>query len=393
MRLFSSRQGAKATMQHRGMVICTIWTTVFLLASVVSGIPVEEGFLQINKEVPNSPQGSSPERDVDVEELHSLDSSNKNSEIMNPTDFPGQVNRHASQLKTADEEKRSPDSKSDFVLSDFTSSSDTPRDMAEYIFWTGDETSVTNAIKDFINQGLISVEDGQEFMEQVRYDLQRIQFRYGTDDNKATSPEVLSETTKYLTKEDEEDTESRQLSELVAPPANKVAKIDKPHEGEIVVTSYRLNPKSAIEPVHQVPTTVTVQKDEESNQLKDEIKMRGTLATGVKEEHLNEANIVDILSNEYSLEEILYQLARILFSQSLSQAGHPEAEEALKKFADFLEKESKEGKMSPQLQKKVLDVLLMSLFDSMADHQHIPTQPPVKLSTMEHVLIANKDKH
>jgi hypothetical protein len=30
-------------------VICTIWTTVFLLASVVSGIPVEEGFLQINK--------------------------------------------------------------------------------------------------------------------------------------------------------------------------------------------------------------------------------------------------------------------------------------------------------------------------------------------------------
>lgn len=47
--------------------------------------------------------------------------------------------------------------------------------------------------------------------------------------------------------------------------------------------------------------------------------MRGTLATGVKEEHLNEANLVDILSNEYSLEEILYQLARILFSQSLSQ--------------------------------------------------------------------------
>ncbi len=95
-------------------------------------------------------------------------------------------------------------------------------------------------------------------MEQVRYDLQRIQFRYGTsaEENKA-SPEVLSETTKYMTKEDEEDTESRQLSELVAPP-NKVAEIEKPHEGEIVVTSYRLNPKSANEPVHQVPTTVTV---------------------------------------------------------------------------------------------------------------------------------------
>lgn len=96
------------------------------------------------------------QRDVDVEELHNLGSSNKNPEILNPTDLPVQVNRHASQLKKADEEKRSPDnSKSDFVLSDFTSSSDTPRDMAEYIFWTGDETSVTNAIKDFINQGLV----------------------------------------------------------------------------------------------------------------------------------------------------------------------------------------------------------------------------------------------
>lgn len=47
--------------------------------------------------------------------------------------------------------------------------------------------------------------------------------------------------------------------------------------------------------------------------------MRGTAVFDVKDEHLNEAHIVDILSNEYSLEEILYQLARILFSQSLSQ--------------------------------------------------------------------------
>ena len=75
----------------------------------------------------------------------------------------------------------------------------------------------------------------------------------------------------------------------------------------------------------------------------------------------------------------------------MDSAGHPEAEEALKKFADFLEKESKEGKMSPQLQKKVLDVLLMSLFDSMGD-QHIPTLTPLKFSSMEHVLIA-KDNH
>lgn len=93
------------------------------------------------------------QKDVDVEELHSLNSNTKSSD--NPTNFPAEVNLHAPQLKLAEDEKRSSDSKSDFVLSDFTSSSDTPRDMAEYIFWTGDETSVTNAIKDFVNQGLV----------------------------------------------------------------------------------------------------------------------------------------------------------------------------------------------------------------------------------------------
>jgi len=98
-------------------------------------------------------------------------------------------------------------------------------------------------------------------MEQVRYDLQRIQFRYGATADDKASPEVPSETTKYITKEDEEDAESRQLSELVAA-SNKVAvaEIEKPHEGEIVVTSYIQNPKPVNEPVHQVPITVTVKK-------------------------------------------------------------------------------------------------------------------------------------
>jgi len=87
-----------------------------------------------------------------------------------------------------------------------------------------------------------------------------------------------------------------------------------------------------------------------------------------KEEVEEEQQLAQLINNEYSLEEIIYQLARILFSHSLHQVGNPEAEDALKKFADFLEKESQDGKMSPQLQKKVLDVLLMSLFDAMGDH-------------------------
>lgn len=63
-----------------------------------------------------------------------------------------------------------------------------------------------------------------------------------------------------------------------------------------------------------------MKSDQEQGQdrLEEEIKSRDVM-TNVKEEHFDEAHIVDLLSNEYSLEEIIYQLARILFSQSLSQ--------------------------------------------------------------------------
>ena len=45
--------------------------------------------------------------------------------------------------------------KADSMLGEFSSSKDTPRDMAEYIFWTGDEQGVTGAVMEFITQGLV----------------------------------------------------------------------------------------------------------------------------------------------------------------------------------------------------------------------------------------------
>ena len=59
----------------------------------------------------------------------------------------------------------------------------------------------------------------------------------------------------------------------------------------------------------------SLQKD----RLEEEIKYRAS--ADVREELLEEMQLVDLLSNEYSLEEIIYQLARILFSQSLSRGS------------------------------------------------------------------------
>ena len=50
MWLFSSRQGAQTVMKRRRMVAFTIFSgAAFFLASVVSSVPVEEGFRLTNK--------------------------------------------------------------------------------------------------------------------------------------------------------------------------------------------------------------------------------------------------------------------------------------------------------------------------------------------------------
>lgn len=89
------------------------------------------------------------QNDSDVEELHSLNPI-KTSSVIN--------NVHAPPSKSAEPKsdetnpKRSPDS----APTDMFTSRDTPRDMAEYIFWTGDDNGVSSAIKDFVLQGLVS---------------------------------------------------------------------------------------------------------------------------------------------------------------------------------------------------------------------------------------------
>ena len=101
----------------------------------------------------------------------------------------------------------------------------------------------------------MSVEDGKDFMEEVRYDLRQIQMRYGTIGEKASYEVPSNDRTKYVpSKGEEQDDEIRQLSELTT--TNKVAVAalegEKPHGGEIVVTSYRPKNKSLVEPVRPI---------------------------------------------------------------------------------------------------------------------------------------------
>jgi hypothetical protein len=65
------------------------------------------------------------------------------------------------------------------------------------------------------------------------------------------------------------------------------------------------------------------------------------------------SRLADFLYGEYSLEEVIYQLAKTMFTQSLTH-GSEESQAALQKLTQFLESEGKHGRISPILQKKIL---------------------------------------
>lgn len=72
---------------------------------------------------------------------------------------------------------------------------------------------------------------------------------------------------------------------------------------------------------------------------------------------LERLRIADFLYTEYSLEEVIYQLAKLMFSQSLTH-GSAEAQQALQKFTNFLEAEASQGHISRALEKKVLGKII-----------------------------------
>jgi len=71
------------------------------------------------------------------------------------------------------------------------------------------------------------------------------------------------------------------------------------------------------------------------------------------DEDTGRERLADFLYGEYSLEEVIYQLAKTMFTQSLTH-GSEESQAALQKLTQFLENEGKHGRISPMLQKKIL---------------------------------------
>lgn len=113
-------------------------------------------------------------------------------------------------------------------------------------------------------------------------------------------------------------------------------------------------------------------------------------ASGTADDESGRSRLADFLYGEYSLEEVIYTLAKTMFTQSLTH-GSEESQAALQKLTQFLENEGKHGRISPALQKKILsknrlsmntlwrviniflftDVLLASLSDTLNENPEV----------------------
>ncbi|KAK8727345.1 hypothetical protein OTU49_009825, partial [Cherax quadricarinatus] len=183
----------------------------------------------------------------------------------------------------------------------------TPLDLALYVYKTGDEEGVTLAIQELIAEGLMTAEEALNYLHDIRDHL------------------------RYLNQQDNHHNKDSQSDYKI---------LSKKNGPPLSLTEMNLGDPEGI---------LTPEMDYES----------------IMEKLKNE----DYIYTEYSLEEVIYQLAKILFKQAMHREGDLGSEKALQEVAALLEKEAARGAITPEVEKKVLDVMVNSLVDSLSEKE------------------------
>lgn len=267
-----------------------------------------------------------------------------------------------------------------------------PLDMAEYVFWTGDEKSVTLAIEEFLDEGLMTREEAINFLQSIKFNLDYMQTHYqglqkiedkiaSKLQERANLQQKLLTQEKYLQKQmgidydlPGDNAKQRDMyddSKTLYDIAKAKAELyDRP----LPMTKDSKFKFDPYEPKQRNPEEDYL--SEKKRRYRDDVKSPRKLLNGISvsdedyEELLERLRVADFLYTEYSLEEVIYQLAKVMFSQSLTR-GSKEAQKALERFTTFLEKEAEHGQISRSLEKKILDVLLAALADMLSEHPEL----------------------
>ncbi|XP_017847277.1 uncharacterized protein LOC108603203 isoform X3 [Drosophila busckii] len=233
-------------------------------------------------------------------------------------------------------------------------------DMAQYVYWTGDEAGVARAVEELINENVISRESALKFLRDIRRGIEYLQSSYA---NRIFPDELRSNHLKRS-----------------SPPSTTPATSST----STTTTTTTTTTEKPLPAIHLERDAMSVghNKALDSFSFWNKLKALDNEAPQDITEYddtLGRAKIVEYLYNEYSLEEILYKLAKVMFAQSLSH-GSDEAQQELQKLTEFLEREGNLGVIPADLQKKVLRVLLTALSDTLSEHPELLPAARVNLA-------------
>ncbi|XP_049870149.1 uncharacterized protein LOC126369649 [Pectinophora gossypiella] len=250
-----------------------------------------------------------------------------------------------------------------------------PLDMAEYVFWTGDERGVTTAIEEFLQEGLMTKEEAIAFLQEIKFNIDYLRVHYAQN-LKAAEETAQQEKLRNLLLEQANAKEYQYRNpslqsfpfggspDIIRTIASKNWDLNNnlsPYNSLPVSTELRPEPaKRVYDPMLQTNMMSTSDYDRDGSIISDE----------EYEEMMEKLKAADTLYVEYTLEEIIYQLAKLLFSQSLSR-DPASVRTATQRFMAFLELEAERGQLSRTVEKKVLDLMIAALSDTVSDHPEL----------------------
>ncbi|CAK1546268.1 unnamed protein product [Leptosia nina] len=246
-----------------------------------------------------------------------------------------------------------------------------PLDMAEYVFWTGDEHGVTNAIEEFLQEGLMTKEEAIAFLQEIKFNIDYLRAHYAQTVNAENAQQEKMRNA--LIEQNAKMYQYRPMlqsfpfggsPDIVRSIAGKSWDMSN-NLGVVpaLPVSTDLRPeiaKRAYDPMLQTNVISTSDYDRDGPIVSEE----------EYEEMMDKLRAADTLYTEYTLEEVIYQLAKMMFSQSLSREP-ASARASMQRFMTFLEMEAERGQLSRNIEKKVLDVMIAALTDTIGDHPEL----------------------
>ncbi|CAG9135510.1 unnamed protein product [Plutella xylostella] len=257
-----------------------------------------------------------------------------------------------------------------------------PLDMAEYVFWTGDERGVTAAVEEFLQEGMMSKEEAIVFLQEIKFNIDYLRAHYAQN----VKAEEVAQQEKLRAMLAEQAAAKESYQPYRAPPSlQSFPFASSPDIIRSIASrnwelSNALSPGAPARPVSEMRSEM---RSEVKRSAYDPMLQTNILSTSdydrdggalVSDEEYSDMmerlRAADSLYTEYTLEEIIYQLAKMMFSQSLSHDPR-EARAALQRFMAFLELEAERGQLSRSIEKKVLDVMVAALSDTIGDHPEL----------------------